>query len=246
MDEKNASVSTSPAGPEAAGSPAYWIYSNGSASAGGLGGFIGGGQVGYSWQAAFKGMGFVTGVEADIQGLAPGGGTRVVNTIFPGGNPGDSVWNNTKATGALQYFGTVRGRIGYLVTPTLLAYGTGGVAYGGVSYNATTTSIELNGGVNNWVAIGNTHNNATLVGFTVGGGLEWMLMPNWSVKAEYLYYNLGKSNATTVSTLVPVAEAADASQVYRVSTLSRNMNGNLFRAGVNYHFDLSSMPAIVK
>ena len=243
---KNGSVSTWPVGSEASRNPGYWILSNGSSSAGPLGGFIGGGQVGYSWQAEFKGMGFVTGVEADIQGLAPGGGTRTVNTIFPGATPGDSVWNSTKGTGALQYLGTVRGRIGYLLTPTVLAYGTGGVAYGGVSYNATTNSIERNGGVNNWIAIGNTHNNTTMVGYTIGGGLEWMLMPNWSVKAEYLYYNLGKMNSTTVSTLSPIAETAVANQVYRVSTLSRNMNGNLFRAGVNYHFDLSSPPVIVK
>jgi outer membrane immunogenic protein len=78
---------------------------------------------------------------------------------------------------SLNWFGTVRGRVGYLITPTILAYGTAGFAYGGVSGNVT--------GYSN-----------TRTGWTGGGGLEWKFAPNWTVKLEYLFVNLDSGGTT--------------------------------------------------
>jgi outer membrane immunogenic protein len=101
------------------------------------GGFLGGGQVGYNYQLM---QSFVIGAEADIQGLAGNSGTANF-TGFSSDN-GTSYTTVGKASSNLQYIGTVRGRVGYLVMPTLLAYGTAGFAYGGVS---STVSLATGG-----------------------------------------------------------------------------------------------------
>ena len=79
------------------------------------GGFIGGGQVGYNYQLM---QSFLIGAEADIQGIA--GNASAAN--FTGASASAGITYNTigKASSNLQYIGTVRGRVGYLVTPTLL------------------------------------------------------------------------------------------------------------------------------
>lgn len=225
--------------------PVYWAYGNTALPGSSNGGFIGGGQIGYDWQVPFKGMGFVTGVEADIQGLATSGGTRSANFVTPADDATNSVWNNINASGNLQYLGTVRGRLGYLVTPALLIYGTGGLAYGGVSFNVSSTRTEYNAAGTQWVAIGNANYSNTQVGWTAGGGAEWMFMPNWSAKAEYLYYDLGNVSMTGVSTRVPVL-APYSTKLWTSSTYNARVNGNLVRAGVNYHFNLGAAPVVAK
>lgn len=77
-------------------------------------GFAGGGQVGYNWRISDK---VVVGLETDFQGIA-GGGTNI------GGLPALSSIRGPSAVGS------VRGRAGYLVTPNLQLYGTGGFSYG--------------------------------------------------------------------------------------------------------------------
>jgi outer membrane immunogenic protein len=134
-------------------------------------GFFGGGQVGFNWQA---GRSWVLGVEADfddadIEGLA----NTSANTFS--GNVG------TK----LDWFGTVRGRVGFLVTPQALLYGTGGWAYGHTTSNADAAAFGLAIGT----SIADQQN-----GWTAGGGLEYALTPSLSVKTEYLYLNLGTTS----------------------------------------------------
>ncbi len=149
---------------------------------GNQGGVVGGAQVGYNFQFNQ----FLIGAETDFQGTSlSGGGNNAPQTLFPAYyNNGGSFGNNnylvpigaiTGANISLPWFGTVRGRVGYLFTPTLLLYGTAGFAYGQVdafSFNNTRT------------------------GWTAGGGLEWMFAPHWSAKVEYLYVDLS-SNGTT-------------------------------------------------
>ena len=210
-------------------------------SNGGNGGFIGGGQIGYNWQLPVMGGSIVTGVEADIQGMASGGGSRnFTNAITNSyGHP----WvGNHSVSGNMDYLGTVRGRLGYLLTPTLLAYGTGGFAYGGVTIN--TSSLVYNVGWDrNPTSVGGTNFADTRVGWTAGGGVEWMFMPNWSAKAEYLYYDLGSlsQNFTMPVTATNGGEALFAGQV------KARVSGNIVRAGINYHFNWgASAPVIAK
>jgi len=130
--------------------------------------FIGGGQVGWNWQFGKR---FLFGFEADIQGLAGGAGS--VSFISP----------TTAAffSKTISDLGTVRARLGYLINPNFLVYGTGGLAYG----QGTLQSSYYG----NWVASLALldYQTSTLPGYTVGGGAEWRFLPQWSVKAEYLY-----------------------------------------------------------
>lgn len=227
--------------------PGPVLFSN-AAALGGTGvfssnaaGFIGGGQIGYNWQ--FYGGKLVAGVEADIQGIAYSNNNRNYIAAVPAIGP-FSVVTAMSARKSLDYLGTVRGRLGWLFTPTLLAYGTGGLAYGGVNLNVAGfqgvtpdfppfATIGFPGG----------SFSDTRVGWTAGGGLEWMFMPQWSAKVEYLYYDLGSvrtPGGLTTRTFAGALLWANATEV------SARFNGNIVRAGVNYHFNWGAAPIVAK
>ena len=73
---------------------------------------------------------------------------------------------------ANTWFGTLRGRVGYAMN-NVLAYGTGGFAYGGVELSSDGVS-----------------QSQTHYGWTLGVGAEVGLTPNWTAKVEYLYFDL--------------------------------------------------------
>jgi outer membrane immunogenic protein len=102
------------------------------------------------------------------------------------------------------YLGTARGRIGYAFD-RVLAYATGGLAYG---------DIKASRG-------GFGQDSTTKAGWTLGGGMEVALVGPWSVKAEYLYADLGKLSCSAASCGVPT---------------DVKFNENIVRAGVNYRF----------
>jgi len=136
----------------------------------------------------------------------------------------------------MDYFGTVRGRLGWLAYPSLLVYGTGGLAYGGVksSMTANQTNINFSPGIQfNPSASGGI--SQTRTGWTAGGGFEWMLDPHWSTKVEYLYYDLG--NVTYNTLLVDGCPACGTFPFFTnsVQTTTR-FNGNVVRVGLNYQF----------
>jgi opacity protein-like surface antigen len=96
-------------------------------------GVIGGAQIGYNWQMGA----IVTGLEADIQGSGIEGSARRSPVVFNNGTalmPGSFLSTEQK----LSWFGTVRGRFGATVTPDLLLYTTGGLAYGHIDASANT------------------------------------------------------------------------------------------------------------
>ncbi len=105
-------------------------------------GFIGGGQLGYNYQF---GTSVVAGIEADIQGTGARASARAIGTAPDPlaaaivGFPVNAV-SNLFAADAVDYLGTVRGRLGFLVTPALLIYGDGGFAYGGVRQDITIST----------------------------------------------------------------------------------------------------------
>jgi outer membrane immunogenic protein len=179
------------------------------------GGVVGGGQIGYNYQF---GNSFVVGVETDIQGTSMRSHSNNNFLLFPDPLVAGGFLAPLSPSGnagiALNWFGTVRGRLGWLVTPTLLAYGTGGFAYGGIQ-------AGFNGNTN------------TRTGWTAGGGLEWMFMPNWSAKVEYLYTDLSSGGTQG---------AWGWNWGYH-----RHPQFNIVRAGVNYHFNWgASAPVLAK
>jgi outer membrane immunogenic protein len=175
-----------------------------------LDGIVGGGQIGYNWQM----QNWLFGFEADIQGTGEKG-SRSFSFSPPGffalALPPIPVTLEQK----IDWFGTVRGRIGVLATPKILLYATGGLAYGEVDSNETVGAA----------APVTFSNSSTHVGWTLGAGIEGAIGGNWTARLEYLYVDLGKVNGTF--TLAPSTN---------VSTFSSRITDNILRAGVNYKF----------
>jgi outer membrane immunogenic protein len=176
--------------------------------------FIGGGQFGYNWQASS----IVYGIEADFQ-YTSHDSTQTV--AFPAG-AFDA--NTQSARSKLDFLGTVRGRLGYTFTPMFLGYVTGGLAYGHTQNSVTTIGVPdgfpgvaVSGTGDEWRA-----------GWTVGAGFEYAFGANWSVKGEYLYYDLGRQNL--VLDYTALAGAPNLIN-YRVDN-----TGNIARLGLNYKF----------
>ncbi|MFM8859607.1 MAG: outer membrane protein, partial [Methylocystis sp.] len=141
-------------------------------------------------QRNLLGIGLVLGLETDIQGIAgsSGLGNRPMTNLiltFSGHNQ-FSTYSSSSADSSLSYVGTARARIGFLIKPEVMIYGSGGFAYG-------QGSLSLSQFQQFGAAVGWSYSNtpSTLVGWSVGGGAEWMFLPNWSAKAEYIYYDLG-------------------------------------------------------
>ncbi|WP_036292881.1 outer membrane protein [Methylosinus sp. PW1] len=182
-------------------------------------GFIGGGQAGYNYQLGD----FVLGFEADFQGLATGDGGS--DTLVTARFAANTFFSDNRASKSLDFLGTARGRVGYLATPTLLLYGTGGLAYGGVRSAASVFQFSANNG---FFGAGATSASDLLIGWAAGGGAEWKFDPNWSVKLEYLRYDLGRLEQS-FTLFRPVGPFA-------ASHTSARFEGHVVRVGVNYHF----------
>ena len=164
------------------------------------GGF-GGGQIGYNWEGGFLGPRFVFGIEADLQGSAIK--DRAFDVL------GDVFKSN------LDYFGTVRGRLGYSIDRTLF-YFTGGFAYGGLHKSTNDFGGEF-------------RYNGTATGYVLGGGVEHKFAPAWSIKAEYQYINLGSHDP------VDVSGAGLGSFSSNTGVSPKDDDYHTIRIGVNYH-----------
>jgi outer membrane immunogenic protein len=173
-------------------------------------GFIGGGQIGYNWQVWPD---WVAGIEADFEGV----NAKSSNALTFLGSPGFA-GITTAYNRELDSLGTVRGRFGYLWFPSLLFYGTGGLAVGENKIGSTATCPTCQ-------AAGSTSN--TSVGWTLGGGGEWRFAPAWSMRAEYLYVDFGLRSNTT-------SYAYSGNVTTQTSTVRER--DNIVRVGVNYMF----------
>lgn len=162
------------------------------------GGF-GGGQIGYNAQRG----NFVFGIEADFQGAGIDGESAATN--------GEESVN---ARVDVDWFGTVRGRLGYAFDRTLV-YATGGFAFGSV--NTAVTFADDDG-------FTTFKDDGTETGFVIGGGFEHALTPSWSLKAEYQYIDFGSVQVSGANFGDPVSANVD-NQFHTV------------RAGLNYKFN---------
>jgi outer membrane immunogenic protein len=172
-------------------------------------GAFGGGQLGYNFQTGA----IVFGVETDFEGSGIRGtaGATLPYIVAP-----NTVTETLSSN--LDWFGTLRGRVGYTWGPALL-FATGGLAYGQVKNTFTYTDTLGFAGL--------TSTSSTRTGFTVGAGIEYMFLRGWSAKFEYQYIDLG-SAGLALTEAGPTSGFADFTQTsYRYNT---------FRGGVNYHF----------
>ncbi|MDW6023269.1 porin family protein [Mesorhizobium sp. BAC0120] len=165
-------------------------------------GFLGGVQIGYNFQHDR----FVYGIEADIQGANVDG---TVSADINSGGFGISAEAGTK----VDWFGTVRGRIGYAALDNFLLYGTGGLAYGHVKSFAKVDALGFDES--------RSHTNT---GWTLGGGVEYALTDHFTVKTEYLFTDLGKSTLF------------DGDLLGAHATLENDVSFHTVRIGLNYKF----------
>jgi outer membrane immunogenic protein len=187
------------------GSSAYTDPTYGTVTGGSQGGgFAGGGQIGYNYQFT-PGSGFVVGFETDIQGAS----FAKADAAYLGSTPYYSV------RPSLDYFGTVRGRVGYAFD-RVLVYGTGGFAYGGGARSSYAAAYPY--------AVPGTDRT----GYAAGGGIEYAFTEKLSAKVEALYLHLdrGFSGAAYYNASVPAYYGAG----------KQNSDFGLVRAGVNYRF----------
>jgi outer membrane immunogenic protein len=178
-------------------------------------GFVGGGEVGYNWR--FGNM--LAGLETDLSYSSLRASNSATGIPFIGGT------YNTTIDAKLLWFGTVRGRLGFLATNDLLVYGTGGLAYGEAKTTVTGTNLAVEAPCpfNNNCFSGST---GTTVGWTAGGGVEYAFMPKWTAKIEYLYLDFGNHSFIM----------NDAINVGASVTASTHQTVNVVRGGLNYHF----------
>ncbi|MEH3144347.1 MAG: outer membrane beta-barrel protein [Methylobacterium frigidaeris] len=169
------------------------------------GGIVGGGQIGYNYQFT-PGSGFVAGLEADIQGTSFGRrSTGLIDTLpFYDVSP------------SLDWFGTVRGRLGYAFD-RFLVYGTGGFAYGGGSLPSFASTYP------------GTLPDTLRTGWAAGGGLEYAFTDRLSARVEGLYVNLDRRGGSG-----GVVYDGGTSAFYGVSPSQYEFG--LIRAGLNYRF----------
>ena len=139
-----------------------------------------------------------------------------------------------KASYELDWFGTLRGRVGYLLEPRALLYLTGGLAYGHLSadFSASHPSIGT-------VSISDS---ATKAGWVIGGGLEWALSANWMVRAEYLYMDFGsmRTKLGPVSETIPNGEFP--TEVSASGTVRTDFTDQIVRLGLSYKFGEAYAP----
>jgi outer membrane immunogenic protein len=224
-------------------------------------GVIGGGQIGYNYQFSPK---WVLGFEADIQGSGERGSntfadpfSTTVCAIAAGPPPAclapPGTLNATAATAYdanISWFGTVRGRLGFLIGDQTLLYGTGGLAYGrvGVSGITNVTGTEITGGTPATLpvtpaasAFSESRINA---GLAIGGGIESRFSSffpaGWTWKVEYLYVDLGTLDtaAPFPGAFVPIPGSPFLATTPFAGTIATQtrFTDNIVRVGLNYKF----------
>jgi len=153
-------------------------------------GVLGGAQIGYNFQ---RGP-IVFGLETDLEGS-------------------DITDSNTFAKSEMNWFGTVRGRLGYAFGKALV-FGTAGFAYGNVENSSSAYGSK----------------SETQTGWVAGGGVEYKITPNWSGKVEYQYIDLSAEHPWPGTGALGLGWNNTETQVQTV------------RVGVNYFFNSSYAP----
>jgi outer membrane immunogenic protein len=206
---------------------------------GGFGGF----QLGYNWQFDPRS---VAGLETDLDfGDIKGSGTS--SNVIPVG-PFGSTSAIAAASEKIKWLGTVRGRLGVLLTKEVLLYGTGGFAYGRVEQSATYTinsgALSVTSPPFSFVCVAGTpcfvgSSSRLQSGWTAGGGGEWALRYGPTFKVEYLYVNL-RDNSFPMSAIATTVGGPTPSS-FRVGF--SNSDFHSVRVGLNCRFGYGTVVA---
>jgi outer membrane immunogenic protein len=175
------------------------------------GGF-GGGQIGYNYQVS----NWVFGIETDIQGASIRDSAAATLPYIVAPNT-----ISVSSTQKIDWFGTLRGRLG-IAFDRVLVYGTGGLAYGQTTYSQAMTDTL------GFIASGS--DKSTRLGWVAGAGIEWAFAPNWSVKGEYQYIDLGRRTLNIAETTL-----AGGATAFAINSRVRT-ELHTGRIGINYRF----------
>lgn len=133
---------------------------------------------------------WVAGIEGDWSATHLSNTAVGPNNFFSGAPVGTGAVTFSRD---LPWIASIRGRLGFTITPTVLLYGTGGAAWARANYSG-----------NNVFTTGCPGGNCTPFAFSTnpdgwvaGGGLEWAAWNNWLLRVEYLHYQL--SGASTIA-----------------------------------------------
>jgi outer membrane immunogenic protein len=158
----------------------------------------------------------VLGIVTDFDGTTLSKNFNFTSAPFVGAGllNGDTLNVNAKAS--LDWLGTTRAKLGFVVTPDnrLMIYGTGGVAYGGGSSHFSVYDSNFN-------AFWSGNPNSTRVGWTIGAGAEYALTNNITIGAEYLYADLGSTTITTSPNSFAAAVFPGVYATARINQLQR-------------------------
>jgi outer membrane immunogenic protein len=194
-------------------------------------GFAAGGTIGCNYQTGR----FVFGGEADIQWTDINTTRTATSLGSTNGGPATIIPGAITESLRSNWMSTIRGRAGF-AQDRWLAYVTGGLAIADVRY-----FDQLCFGPPAAVPGCNTASSSeTRTGWVVGAGLEWAVSGNWSVKAEYLYADLGNTTNRSLYTAT-----AGGGNPFPNATINHNHNfvEQTARVGLNYRFNWA--PAVV-
>jgi outer membrane immunogenic protein len=177
----------------------------------------GGGQLGFNWQI----RDWVVGVEADVQASSANASSSM-NVNVPPFAPHFAT-QSIKET----EFGTIRGRAGALVTPSLLAYVTGGFAW-------AQTKESLAFGFPSLAETAAGAAGSTAIGGTVGAGVEWALGSRWSVAGEYLYARLGPTSLVFPTAPLGAGCTPGGTPSCQLNVSESSFTNNIVRLKINY------------
>jgi outer membrane immunogenic protein len=202
-------------------------------------GWLGGVQAGYNWRFNRD---WIFGIEADGQltgERARRTGAANSARIAEVGNDFNDIFTTTAIDHwKFPWFATLRARLGWLIEPATLLYGTGGLAVGEFKFDTsrTVTCQQFGPGSTGVIpqptpcnpppgspALGTValSDSTTRAGFAVGGGIEHKFSRNWSAKAEYLYLDFGRDTFFTGTG----------------TATSIHLRDQIARIGINYAFD---------
>jgi outer membrane immunogenic protein len=183
-----------------------------------LNGAAWGAQTGYNWQFG----NWLVGVESDVQLTAQRGNPAFMcpdTTCNPNGPEVAGFDQNQH----LEWFATLRGRIGATVTPDALVYVTGGAAVGGFKTAGNVAAFDPDGAP----ATSAFSSISIKPGWTIGAGIEGHLAGNWTGKIEYLYVDFGSISASS----------NNQQNITLVNSFNSRITDNVVRVGVNYKFN---------